>query len=405
MSGGGFIFCLSYHRVETLLADADTGIITAGTGKTTLAQYMGKLYRDIGLLPTNLVVLCEAVNFIGQHVGQTRPKTRMQLDQGFGRVLIIRDIDRLARGGYSSEALDEITSFVRAFSGRMAIVLTGPSEAVEDLLAERHELGSLFPDRITFEDLSPRDCLKMLDKQIQDLEPAARTPFFASQAATERFEKAISIISMFEGWGNARLVKVIKTRMIQKADSEHFLAGSRWKLTEEMAMSCLRFLFHDIRNTGAAIRKMSSEPSEDVTNPRNTLGDPTPEPGPPDVNATQATSETVSEPKAMVHATHQVEVAKEAPLPTSHQPSEEGSKVLDKKVAKQAASTRPTEKQIEKRGKKEKEGEEQSRSAQEAIRWLGKCEEGYAWDKVDGGWECQGGSHFLSDAEVAAGMR
>ena len=152
-----------------------------------------------------------------------------------------------------------------------------------DLLAECYELGSLFPDRIAFEDLSPRDCLKILDKQVKDAEPTARTPFFTSQAATERFEKAISIISMLEGWGNAPLVKYINGRMIQKADSEHFLAGSRdptrkhtWKLTEEMAMSCLRVLFHDIRNTGAAIRKVSSEPSGNVAESPNPPGDPTP---------------------------------------------------------------------------------------------------------------------------------
>ncbi|KAK0673404.1 P-loop containing nucleoside triphosphate hydrolase protein [Cercophora samala] len=316
-----------------------------GTEKTTLAQYMGKLYRDIGLLPTNLVVLCEAVSFIGQHVGQTRPKTRMQLEQGFGKVLIIRDNDRLARGGYSSEALDEITSFVRAFSGRMAIVLIGPSEAVEGLLAGRHELGSLFPDRITFEDLSPRDCLKILDKQIKDLEPMARTPFFTSQSATGRFEKAVSIISMFEGWGNAPLAKFIKTRMIQKADTELFLASSRdptrkhtWKLTEEMPMSCLRVLFHDIRNTGAAIRKVSSEPSGDLAESPNPPGDPTPQPDASGTNPTEATSES--------------------------------------SFGTQAG----------------------------AIRWLGKCEEGFDWDRVDGGWVCQGGSHFLSDADVAAAM-
>ncbi|KAK1836439.1 P-loop containing nucleoside triphosphate hydrolase protein [Podospora conica] len=378
----------------------------SGTGKTTLAQYMGKLYRDIGLLPTNRAVLCEAVNFIGQHVGQTRPRTRMQLEQGFGRVLIIRDIHRLARGGYSNEALDEITSFIRAFSGRMAVVLTGPSDAVEGLLAEHHELGSLFPDQITFEDLSPRDCLKILDKQIKELEPAAKTPFFTSQAATERFEKAISIISMFEGWGNAPLVKFIKTRMIQKADAEHFLAASRdparkhaWKLTEDIAMSCLRVLFHDVRNTGAAIRKVS-EPSGTVAEPRTP--DPAPQPGPPDDNPTQATSETVSEPKRVVHATQQLQsAAKEASPPAS----EEGSKKLDKKIAQQAATTKSTEKQMEKRDKNEKDDQDQNRSVQEAIKQLGKCEMGFDWHRVDGRWVCQGGQHSLSDAEVAAAMR
>ncbi|KAK0654955.1 hypothetical protein B0T16DRAFT_395924, partial [Cercophora newfieldiana] len=290
----------------------------------------------------------------------------------------------------------------------MAIVLVGDPEALKSLLAERHELGSLFPDRITFEDLSPRDCLKMLDKQMKDAKPTAMTPFFTSQAATKRFEKAISILSMFEGWGNAPLVKFIKTRMLQKADNEHFLAGSRdptrkhtWKLTEEMAMSCLRTLFRDIRNTRAAIKKVSSEPSGNATEPRNPAGDPTPQPGPSGTNPTEATSETASEPKRVVHATQQLQkVAKETSSPTS----EEGSKTLEKKTTQQAAAKKSDEKRIEKRDKNEKIDEEKNRSAQEAIKQLGKCEQGFDWDEADGGWVCQGGSHFLSDAEVAAAM-
>lgn len=188
---------------------------------------MRKLFRDIGLLPTHQVVLCSAVNFIGQHVGQTMPKTRMQLEKGFGNVLIIRDIHRLAKGGYSSEALDELTSFVQAYSGRMAIVLTRPSEPVDELLAERHELGTMFPDRITFQDLSPQDCLNLLDRLIHAEEPTAETPFFTSQAAAQRFQKAMSILAMFEGWGNYSHVKLLETRMIQKGDDEIFLASRR----------------------------------------------------------------------------------------------------------------------------------------------------------------------------------
>jgi hypothetical protein len=39
---------------------------------------------------------------------------------------------------------------------------------------------------------------------------------------------------------------------------------------------------------------------------------------------------------------------------------------------------------------------------QYAIQSMGKCEAGYPWDKEEGGWRCQGGSHFLSDSAVKA---
>jgi len=155
-------------------------------------------------------------------VGQTIPKNQIQLEKGLGKVIIC-DIHQLATGGYSSEALNALTLFVRAYSGIMAIVLTWPSEPVDELLADRHELGSMFPDRITFQDLSPRDCLNLLDRKIRALEPSAETPFFTPQAAAERFEKAMSILLVFEDRGNSPLI----ANQVSHAEGGHqlLLAG------------------------------------------------------------------------------------------------------------------------------------------------------------------------------------
>ncbi|CZS74940.1 unnamed protein product [Fusarium graminearum] len=377
-----------------------------GTGKTTVAKYMGKLFRDIGLLPAHQFVLRSAKDFIGQHVGQTMPQTRKLLESGFGRVLIIRDIHLIAKGGYSSEALDELTSFVRTYSGRMAIILTGPSEPVDDLLSDRHELGTMFPDRIIFRDLTPLESLNLLHRLIQATVPGAQTPFFASQTATEMFEKAISILTMFEGRGNASLARTLSIRMVQKGDHELLLAASRdpgrtyhWKLTEGAAMSCIRFMFEETRRNGVPVRKIVPEPaSEDRAAPEGT-----------DITQpTQATIEATSEPKRVVHARHQVEnVSKDNPNPAGDKdPKPKESGLQDKPTAKEAASTsnvtRVTEDQIRQQDKDLEESERENQSVQEAIKRMGKCENNYDWDRVAGGYKCRGGYHFVTDAEVAA---
>ncbi|UKZ75701.1 hypothetical protein TrVFT333_003393 [Trichoderma virens FT-333] len=56
----------------------------AGTGKTTVAQYMSTLLYDLGLVATKTFVECSASDFIGEHVGQTAPKTRAQFEKGLG---------------------------------------------------------------------------------------------------------------------------------------------------------------------------------------------------------------------------------------------------------------------------------------------------------------------------------
>lgn len=340
----------------------------------------------------------------------------MQLEKGLGKVLVIRDIHRLAKGGYSSEALDELTSFVRTYSGRMAIILTGLSEPVDELMAERFELGTLFPDRITFQDLSPRDCLNLLDREIQREEPAAETPFFVSKAATEKFQNAMSILTMFEGWGNASLVTLVKTRMIQKGDAEQpefFLApqrdpGVRWKLTENTAMSCLKEVFHGIRNTGAAVRKIVPEPA---SNTGETQKPPEPQSGTDVSQPTQAMMEATSAPKKVIKATHQVEaVVKDHSKPTGSQgPGEKESKLRDKTAAKAATSTskvsKLTEKQVKQRDENKQDSNREELSAQEAIRQMGQCVAGYDWNRVSGGYQCKGGNHFLSDADIADASR
>ncbi|KAJ4193126.1 hypothetical protein NW767_010415 [Fusarium falciforme] len=253
----------------------------------------------------------------------------MQLEKGFGKVLIIRDINRLAKGGYSSEALGELTSFVQAYSGRMAIVLTRPSEPVDELLAERHELGTMCPDRITFQDLSPQDCLNLLNDDI----------FLASR---------------------------------RDPGGKH-----HWKLTEGMAMSCIKVLFHEFRDTGAAMRKIVSGETQET---------PEPQSGADVTQPTQATIEATSEPKRMVQATHQVENVAKAAISTS-----EASKL--------------TEEQIKKRDSNQKDAEREKQAVQKAIKRMSKCEQRFDWDRVARGYRCQGGTHFVSDAEVADAMR
>lgn len=69
-----------------------------GTGKTTTARKMGKVFYDMGFLSTADVIDCSASDLVGQYVGQTGPKVIKQLDRALGRVLFIDEAYRLAVG-------------------------------------------------------------------------------------------------------------------------------------------------------------------------------------------------------------------------------------------------------------------------------------------------------------------
>ncbi|KAJ4181640.1 hypothetical protein NW755_010909 [Fusarium falciforme] len=189
---------------------------------------------------------------------------------------------------------------------------------------------------------------------------------------------------MFEGWRNYSHVKLLETRMIQKGDDDIFLASRRdpggkhhWKLTEGMAMSCIKVLFHEFRDTGATVRKIVSGENQET---------PEPQSGADVTQPTQAMIEATSEPKRMVQATHQVENVAKAAISTS-----EASKL--------------TEEQIKKRDSNQKDAEREKQAVQKAIKRMSKCEQRFDWDRVARGYRCQGGTHFVSDAEVADAMR
>ncbi|WZH47640.1 P-loop containing nucleoside triphosphate hydrolase protein [Fusarium acuminatum] len=95
-----------------------------GTGKTTAARKMGKVYYDMGLLGSTEVIEVSATELIGQYVGHTGPKVQKLLERSMGRVLFIDEAYRLAgneRGGsFAREAVDDtLDDMMRERRGRM----------------------------------------------------------------------------------------------------------------------------------------------------------------------------------------------------------------------------------------------------------------------------------------------
>jgi SpoVK/Ycf46/Vps4 family AAA+-type ATPase len=83
-----------------------------GTGKTTTARRMGKVFYDAGFLSKAEVVECSASDMVGQYVGQTGPKVRQLLEKALGRVLFIDEAYRLVDGHFAKEAMDELVDAV-----------------------------------------------------------------------------------------------------------------------------------------------------------------------------------------------------------------------------------------------------------------------------------------------------
>jgi len=80
-----------------------------GTGKTTVARILAKLFKEIGVLQKGHLVEVERADLVGEYIGHTAQKTRDQLKKAIGGVLFIDEAYSLARGGekdFGKEAID-----------------------------------------------------------------------------------------------------------------------------------------------------------------------------------------------------------------------------------------------------------------------------------------------------------
>ncbi|XMA20285.1 hypothetical protein WAI453_013076 [Rhynchosporium graminicola] len=135
-----------------------------GTGKTSTARKMGKVFYDMGFLAKADVVECSATDLVASYVGQTGLKVQNVLENALGRVLFIDEAYRLAGDGFAKEAMDEIVDCLTKpkYARKLIVILAGYDDDMNRLMAQNPGLTIRFPEVIVFRGLDPTDCLNLL---------------------------------------------------------------------------------------------------------------------------------------------------------------------------------------------------------------------------------------------------
>ncbi|KAK4163266.1 cbxX protein [Cladorrhinum sp. PSN259] len=191
-----------------------------GTGKTITAQHMGKIFYDMGFLATADVIECGATDLIGQYVGQTCPKTQKMLKKGLGKVLFIDEAYRLIFGEFAAQAVDEIVQFLSdpAHMGKMVVIFAGYTADINFLMTRYPAISGLFTEEIVFENLTPDECIGLLLRELGHSGIVTQGDFLLDPQDkkylwTARLFKALQVIP---GWGNARDVKLLAKQILGK---------------------------------------------------------------------------------------------------------------------------------------------------------------------------------------------
>ncbi|MER6395992.1 AAA family ATPase [Kitasatospora sp. NPDC001603] len=184
----------------------------SGTGKTTVARILGRVFHALGLLSGDHLVEAQRADLVGEFLGQTAVKANELIDSALDGVLFIDEAYSLSNSGYSKgdaygdEALQVLLKRAEDNRDRLVVILAGYPEGMNRLLATNPGLNSRFTTRVDFPSYRPGE-LTAIGAALADRDGDG----WDEDAAEELASICIHVVR--EGWiddlGNGRFIRTL----------------------------------------------------------------------------------------------------------------------------------------------------------------------------------------------------
>jgi SpoVK/Ycf46/Vps4 family AAA+-type ATPase len=196
-----------------------------GTGKTTVARVLAKIFYAFGLLQTPEVIEAHRADLVGEYLGATAIKTNELVDSALGGVLFIDEAYSLVNEGdgqadrFGQEAVQALLKRAEDDRDNLIIILAGYEKQMESFLASNPGLASRFATRLKFPSYSPAEMMQLAQTVIgrrgDQLDPDARPVLYRKleevgrRRMTDDLGNGRFVRSLIEKAGQARDVRVI----------------------------------------------------------------------------------------------------------------------------------------------------------------------------------------------------
>ncbi|MFD6657608.1 AAA family ATPase [Streptomyces parvus] len=206
----------------------------SGTGKTTVARILGRVFYALGLLGGDHLVEAQRSDLVGEFLGQTAVKANELIDSALGGVLFVDEAYSLANSGYSKgdaygdEALQVLLKRAEDNRDHLVVILAGYPAGMDRLLATNPGLSSRFTSRVDFPSYRPLELTA-----IGGVLAAENDDVWDEEAVDEL--RSISGHVVDQGWidelGNGRFLRTLYEKSCAYRDLR--LSGYPGELTRE----------------------------------------------------------------------------------------------------------------------------------------------------------------------------
>lgn len=176
-----------------------------GTGKTTVARLMGRIYHSLEILSKGQLVEVDRSGLVAGYVGQTAIKTSRVIDSALGGVLFIDEAYALngrSENDFGQEAIDTILKAMEDHRDDLVVIVAGYDGLMEDFIHSNPGLESRFNRYLHFDDYTLDEMMSIFESQCKkgcyELDDEARA--LVRAFIREENEDSIS-------FGNARGVR------------------------------------------------------------------------------------------------------------------------------------------------------------------------------------------------------
>ena len=197
---------LSYHLVFTG---------SPGTGKTTVARIVARIYKDLGILKKGHTVETDRSGLVAEYVGQTAQKTNAIVDSALNGVLFIDEAYALvpehAGSDYGQEAISTLLKRMEDDRDKLVVIIAGYNKEMKRFIDSTPGLQSRFNRYINFPDYTAEELVRIFHMYMKKNEYTIAAD--ANELLKERLETAVE--NKDRNFGNARYVRNIFEKAIQ----------------------------------------------------------------------------------------------------------------------------------------------------------------------------------------------